>query len=325
MVLAIQGAPRNESPSRSLVGLAVTSFAALALSGCVATTPTVGGGSATPVTGAAGGATATGANANLEKCTETLGTLRIEENTAAPWYAYYQQNYRVGSTVPVLRTLIQQSNCFVIVERGRSMRSIEDERNQGRGAEARAGSNVQQGQQVVADYLLSPEIMMNAKGTQGVGAAIGGLLSRSNPLVAGLAGGMSLNEAGVVLLLTDIRSTVQLSAAEGYSKNWNFGVGGAMFGALGAGGAGGFMNTPEGKLIASAFVDAYNKMVVSLREYKAQQVKGGLGTGGRLGVQGGQTKASEELKTQSPAPQAQPTTTTRPPQKAPQQPPPKKN
>ena len=43
--------------------------------------------------------------------------------------------------------------------------------------------------------------------------------------------------------------------------------------------------------MASAFVDAYNKMVVALREYKAQTVRGGLGTGGRLGVQGGQTEA----------------------------------
>jgi hypothetical protein len=33
-----------------------------------------------------------------------------------------------------------------------------------------------------------------------------------------------------------------------------------------------------------------------VRNYKAQEVKGGLGTGGRLGVQGGQTPASKGLK-----------------------------
>ncbi len=33
-------------------------------------------------------------------------------------------------------------------------------------------------------------------------------------------------------------------------------------------------------------------MVVSLREYEAQTVKGGLGGGGTLGVQGGITPAS---------------------------------
>jgi hypothetical protein len=31
-------------------------------------------------------------------------------------------------------------------------------------------------------------------------------------------------------------------------------------------------------------MDAYNNMVISLREYKAQQVKGGLGRGGVLKV-----------------------------------------
>ncbi len=36
-------------------------------------------------------------------------------------------------------------------------------------------------------------------------------------------------------------------------------------------------------------------MVKALRNYKAQTVKGGLGTGGRLGVSGGETAASKEM------------------------------
>ena len=36
-------------------------------------------------------------------------------------------------------------------------------------------------------------------------------------------------------------------------------------------------------------------MVRALRNYKAQTVRGGLGTGGRLGVQGGSTDASREV------------------------------
>ncbi len=35
-------------------------------------------------------------------------------------------------------------------------------------------------------------------------------------------------------------------------------------------------------------------MVRALRNYKAQSVKGGLGTGGRLAVQGGSTPVSRE-------------------------------
>jgi curli biogenesis system outer membrane secretion channel CsgG len=275
-------------------------LAALSLGGCLATSPSVGGGSATAVTGAAAGGSAPNANSKLERCNESLGTLRIEENLESNWYRYYYSTYKLGSTVPLLRTMIQQSNCFVIVERGRGMAGIERERNQMRGDEGRAGSNFGPGQQVGADYSLSPEIMMSAKGTQGGSGAVGGLLNRVSPVLGSVAGSAKMNEAGTVLLLVDVRSTVQIAAAEGYSKNWDFGLGGSVFGLLGGGiGAGGgsaYTSTPEGKLVASAFVDAYNKMVVALRNYKAQTVKGGLGTGGRLGVQGGQTEAAREIK-----------------------------
>jgi hypothetical protein len=44
-------------------------------------------------------------------------------------------------------------------------------------------------------------------------------------------------------------------------------------------------------------------MVQSVRNYKAQEVKGGLGTGGTLGVQGGSTPASQAL---NPAPVPKP-------------------
>jgi hypothetical protein len=53
--------------------------------------------------------------------------------------------------------------------------------------------------------------------------------------------------------------------------------------------------TPEGKVIASSFADAYNNLVRAAKNYKAQEVRGGLGAGGRLGVQGGRTPASKAL------------------------------
>jgi len=53
-------------------------------------------------------------------------------------------------------------------------------------------------------------------------------------------------------------------------------------------------------VITAAFMDAYNQMVVALRNYKAQSVQGqGLGGGGKLGVDGGvapsQTKAGAAM------------------------------
>lgn len=271
--------------------------AATLLSGCLATTPSVGGGSGTAATGAAAGASAENANSGLEKCRETLGTLRIEENTSAGWYTAYSSRYRTGSTVPALRLLVQQSNCFVIVERGRAMQGVNQERTISRSDEGRAGSNFGGGQMVAADYTMSPEIILSDKGGTKAGGLLSGLRGVAGTALSAVAGSMSTNEASTMLLLIDNRSSVQISAAEGYSKNIDFGLSGWGFGGGGtAGGAGAFTSTPEGKVLMAAFMDSYNKMVVALRSYKAQTVKGGLGTGGRLGVQGGSTDAAREIK-----------------------------
>jgi hypothetical protein len=110
-----------------------------------------------------------------------------------------------------------------------------------------------------------------------------------------LAGGLKANEASTTLLLIDNRSGVQLAAAEGSAKNFDFSLFGGGYGSGLFGGAAGYSSTPEGKILIAAFMDSYNKLVVATRNYKAQTVKGGLGTGGRLGVSGGSTPASKEI------------------------------
>mgnify|MGYP007008895180 CR=1 FL=1 len=65
-------------------------------------------------------------------------------------------------------------------------------------------------------------------------------------------------------------------------------------------GAGGYSNTPEGKILIAAFMDSYNQLVRAVRNYKAQEVAGGMGTGGALGVQGGSTPASKALDKPAP-------------------------
>ncbi|OGA85396.1 MAG: peptidoglycan-binding protein [Burkholderiales bacterium RIFCSPHIGHO2_01_FULL_63_240] len=269
--------------------LAITAACATLLSGCLATAPTMGENKGT-VSGAAGGASAENNNSQLEKCTETLGTLAIDEDTNAPWYITLRE-YQLGSTVPVLRLMIQQSNCFVIVERGKAMNNMMREREFARGDESRAGSNFQKGQMVAADYTMSPSIQFSGK-TGGGGGGLGGY---GGGILGLVAGSVSKNEASTTLLLIDNRSGVQISAAEGTAGNYDFGIFGAAFGGGLGGGGGGYAKTPQGKVITAAFADSFNQMVKALRNYKAQQVKGGLGTGGRLGVQGGETAASKEL------------------------------
>jgi len=233
----------------------------------------------------------------LEKCTETLGTLTVIEDRNAGWYRTMQQ-YEVQSTVPLLRMLIQQSNCFVIVERGAAMNVMRQERELERSGELRQGSDFGKGQMVGADYAMNPSITFSSRDTGGIGAAVGGLTSKLGSwgsAVGAVAGGLKFKEASTMLTLIDNRSGVQLAAAEGNSSKTDFGAWGAVFGRGTAGTIGGYTKTPEGKVIAASFADAYNNLVKAARSYKAQEVKGGLGTGGRLGVQGGRTPASKDL------------------------------
>lgn len=250
----------------------------LALAGC-STTPSLGAfGAKTAATGSAGGATAIGANEQLEKCDKTLGTLSIVEEANQPWIQQFTAEYRMQSTVPLLRMIIQQSNCFAIVERGQAFRNMQTERALMESGELRKTSNIGKGQMVAADYTVTPSVTFSAKGTKDYGVLIGGKAG----IVASLIGSsMKSNEASTMLLLTDNRSGLQLAAAEGSAKNWDFGMMAGFF-HHGLAGASGFSNTPQGKVLAASFMDSYNQMVKAVRSYKAQSVEGGLGNGGRL-------------------------------------------
>ena len=284
---------RAKNPGKQSTFMALATAAAVVFAGCAGTTPTLGGGG-TVATGGAGGATAENASGQLEKCSQSLGTLAVVEDQAAPWYRSLTQ-YRLGSTVPVLRMMIQQSNCFVVVERGQAMNNMMQERALQSSGEMRSGSSFQKGQMVAADFTMSPSIAFSQKGTSGIGGGLGGFGAFG--AVAGLvAGGLKSNEASTTLLMVDNRSGVQLAAAVGSAQNYDYNVLGAGFGSGGGGGGGGalggYSNTPEGKILIASFMDSYNQIVKATRNYKAQEVKGGLGTGGTLAVQGGQTPAS---------------------------------
>ncbi|MCU0925672.1 MAG: hypothetical protein MUF44_06420 [Hydrogenophaga sp.] len=99
-----------------------------------------------------------------------------------------------------------------------------------------------------------------------------------------IAGSFERKASVVTLTMFDIRSGVQIAISEGNSTSTNFGAALGAFGGGAAGGLSGFSRTPEGKATVAAFMDAYNSMVISLRNYKAQEVKGGLGKGGTLKV-----------------------------------------
>jgi hypothetical protein len=75
-----------------------------------------------------------------------------------------------------------------------------------------------------------------------------------------------------------------VSVSTGNSTATNFGAAFGAFGSRAGGALGGFTRTPEGKATVAAFVDAYNQMVIALRNYRPQNVRGGMGKGGQLRV-----------------------------------------
>ena len=234
--------------------------------------------------GAAGGAVSADANPKLEYCSEPLGTVGLDEDQQATWWrSYYGRYPSLGSTVPVLRLMIQQSNCFVVVERGRSLNNVMAERRLEESGELRSGSSFQKGQLVSADFTMNPSIQFS-ENTGGLGAAVGGFIKKKAPILGGAVGKLKRKQAATTLLLIDNRSGVQISASVGQAKRYNFGVGLAGFSRSAGGALGGYTTTPEGKIIVAAFADSYNNMVKSLRNYKAQEIEGGLGKGGKLRV-----------------------------------------
>ncbi|MBA2352432.1 MAG: peptidoglycan-binding protein [Burkholderiales bacterium] len=255
----------------------------------------------TTATGSAGGASAENVNAQLEHCNEPMGTVALVEDQNAHWYHYLSHDLRLGSTTPVLKLLVQQSNCFVVVERGRAMNNMMQERSLEDSGELRKGSKFHKGQMVSADYSLSPSVTFSSNDTGGIGGAVGGLLGgRLGGLVGAVAGNMKFKEASTLLTMVDNRSGVQLAAAEGSAKNTDFGAVGALFAGAGGGGLDGYTKTPEGKVIVAAFTDSYNNMVRAVRNYTAQEVKGGLGTGGRLKVQGAEEAEAQQISDTEP-------------------------
>jgi curli biogenesis system outer membrane secretion channel CsgG len=282
--------------------------AALGTVACQSTAPRMGSEEAkTVATGSAGGANATGANTKLEKCDAPYGTLALVENQNSDWYRYLTSEYRLTSTTPVLRLLIQQSNCFVVVERGRAMANMQQERALQNSGELRDNSSFGKGQMVSADYSLTPEVMISAKGTSGMSGALGAVGGTWGRALGAIAGGIKSNEAATMLMLVDNRSGVQVSAAEGSASNTDFNLGAVLIGSQVGGGLGGYTNTPQGKVIAAAFTDSYNGIVRAIRNYRAQAVPGqALGTGGRLSVDGAPAPAPAPMPVAAAAPMPAP-------------------
>jgi hypothetical protein len=242
------------------------------------------GGSA--VQGAAGTQGSTGAK-GLERCDKPMGAVAVVE--PQDQILGYLRSYNLQSPTGLIRMMIQQSNCFIVVERGVGMQNAMQERALAGAGELRQNSNVGGGQIVTADFILTPSVVFSENNAGGVGGAVGGLLGRRAAAVGAIAGGLKFKEAQTSMLLADARSTVQVAAAEGSTRKADMALGGSLFGGGGGGALGGYGNTNEGKIIAAAFLDNYNQIVGVVRGDPSLQRN--VGTLAQEAAAGGQTKA----------------------------------
>lgn len=203
--------------------------------------------------------------AEIPRCTRNLGTIAIVEPDNQWW-----RELSLGSPEAILRVFVQQSGCFTLVNRGRSMQSRAMERALADSGELQAGSNIGGGQVKAADYFLQPDIVTsNANsGGGGIGALAGGLLGRG--LLGGIAGGISVKkkEANVTLSVVNARTTVEEALIEGYARksdlSFGGGGGGGWWGGFAAAGGSGYQNTEIGQVIVLAYLDSYTKLVTQL-------------------------------------------------------------
>lgn len=201
----------------------------------------------------------------VEKCARKFGTISVVDPRSGLGGL---QRVGLGSPSTLLRTMIQQSGCFDVVERGVAMQSLQQERALAQSGQLKSDSNVGQGQMQAADFVMTPDVQLASSNTGGVGGAVGGLLGNKLglPGLGAVAGGLKFKEAATSLLIADVRSSIQVAAAEGKATKTDFSVGGWGLGGGVLGALGGYTSTPEGKVVAASFLDNFNRIVQSIRD-----------------------------------------------------------
>lgn len=262
--LSIGRSPLAKRFPRAVAHLVIAAAAILLAGGCATTTVGKGGSLASGIAGADGAPGQRG-TIELQHCDAPLGAIAlVEDQNNAILLAKASEEIQIPATpIPLLRFLLQQSNCFQVVDRAAGLRAIDTERALARDGLLKEGSEVPTGQMVAAEYSLTPHLVFaeDSAGGLGLGGAIVGA-ALLGP-VGLLAGGVDVEraEAQVVMFLTDNRSGVQIAAAEGSAKmaDWGFNILGT--GSGGDGNMMGWSNSNVGKVVAAALVDGTNKII----------------------------------------------------------------
>jgi hypothetical protein len=196
----------------------------------------------------------------VPRCDKRYGTVSVKEPETKWW-----RELQLESPESLIKVFVAESGCFTLVDRGKGLEAAQAERELAATGDLRGGSNVGRGQMRAADYVLVPDIVNRNErsGGRNIGGLLGGVVGGT---VGAVVGGVNLKSktAEVVLTLTDVRSTEQISLQQGKAKKtdlgWSGGAGG-FFGAFAAAGASSYANTEIGQVVTAAYLEAFVKMV----------------------------------------------------------------
>ena len=225
------------------------------------------------VTGSAGPQGAQNAAKELMRCDAPVATVALAENPNG--YTVGAGYHLPASPVPLVKLLAQQSGCFRVVDRGAGLRgTVREQELKESGVLRQQNSTVAKGKGYEAQYTLTPSLTFSE---QDAGRGLGGVIAMIPVLrdiggLVGLVEQVKFKEAQTALLLSDNETTEQVAAATGSARTTDLGVGGLVFGKLGGAAGAGWSNTNEGKVIAAAFLDTHNQLVVQARALQAKEL-----------------------------------------------------
>lgn len=211
--------------------------------------------------------------AAMPHCTAPIGSVAIVASEKNWWQAYQLQ-----SPDALIKMFVAKSGCFTIVDRGRGFAVAERERALANSGNLQQGSNIGGGQIKAADYVITPDVVLNNNNAGGnaIGAVVGSVLGSFIPGAGLIAGQIRLTDkkAEVTLAVTDVRTSEQIILADGKAEKTDigFGFGGAAAGGslsgidFGAAGASSYASTALGQVVAMAYLDAYAKMVDRIKD-----------------------------------------------------------
>lgn len=218
------------------------------------------------------GGTGVDENSVVPTCERSLGTIAlVEEKTptdsrldALPPHLkammeMAQMQQGGGGSVdplPLLKLLISKSRCFTVVDRGAGFEALQRER--AIAANANGAASAPTGM-VVADYMLTAQVVYSDNKSRDSGGVVGGLFG-------GVGLRQKVSEAQTLLSLTNVKSGVQEAVASGQARKKDLGIIGGGLTGLGIGALGGtYSSTDMGKITAAALLDGYSKLVIDSR------------------------------------------------------------